>query len=372
MTEIRRKVHVFLVPRPAHRNPVTGLDACDALGTASGENSATIEVGSVLSAADLPEVYVVVYDGEAATRKKTAAKWYLLASNGDRLDLSEIDTTIAGNVYVLVGSILNRAGEEITYKNGEELRFTIKIDESVDLKERYSLAEGANVFVCGETAHIALETERGVTVSSIVYKKGDQTVGGVTFDGFGEPVGASTYPVDAGEYEAYVTLEGYGKQETVVIPYVVTPRIIAAEDIVVIGLKQWYEAGKTYEVSYGSRFDVPLVATYEVAEGAEGTLEDGKPADLGRYKVTIRVVSMNYVGEAVAYLEVVEVCTVTFMNGSVAESSITVEKGKAIKSPPRAAGEGFLYWCTDDTLETPFDFTENVTQSLTLYAKFQS
>ena len=351
---------------------VESLDASAALGTAAGENTATIEVGSVLSPAFLPEVYVVVYDGEAATTKKTAAKWYLLAANGDRLDLSEIDTTTAGGIYVLVGSILNRAGEEITYKNGEELRFTIKIDESVDLKERYTLEEGANVFVCGETAHISLNTERGVTIAEIVYKKGETTVGGVTFNDFGEPVGASTYPVDAGEYEAYVTLKGYGKQETVMIPYVVEPRTIAAEDIVIIGLKQWYEENKTYEVSYGSRFDVPLVATYEVAEGAEGTLENGIPAGLGKYKVTIRVVSMNYVGEAVAYLEVVEVCTVTFMNGSVTESSITVEKGKAVKSPPRAAGEGFVCWCEDSGLETPFDFTENITTNLTLYAKFQS
>ena len=224
----------------------------------------------------------------------------------------------------------------------------------------------------GETAHISLNTERGVTIAEIVYKKGETTVGGVTFNDFGEPVGASTYPVDAGEYEAYVTLKGYGKQETVMIPYVVNPRTIAAEDIVIIGLKQWYEENKTYEVSYGSRFDVPLVATYEVAEGAEGTLENGIPAGLGKYKVTIRVVSMNYVGEAVAYLEVVEVCTVTFMNGSVTESSITVEKGKAVKSPPRAAGEGFVCWCEDSGLETPFDFTENITTNLTLYAKFQS
>jgi hypothetical protein len=147
------------------------------------------------------------------------------------------------------------------------------------------------------------------------------------------------------------------------IPYVVEPRTIAAEDIVIIGLKQWYEENKTYEVSYGSRFDVPLVATYEVAEGAEGTLENGIPAGLGKYKVTIRVVSMNYVGEAVAYLEVVEVFT---------ERSITVEKGKAVKSPPRAAGEGFVCWCEDSGLETPFDFTENITTNLTLYAKFQS
>ena len=351
---------------------VESLDASSALGTAAGENTATIGVGSVLSPADLPEVYVIVYEGEAATRKKTAAKWYLLDAGGNRLELSALDTTTAGATYVLAGSIVNRAGEEITYKNGEELRFTVKIDENVDLKQKYTLEEGANVFAYGSTGHVTLNTERGVSITKILYKKGETEVGGVTFNDFGEPVGASTYPMDAGEYEAYVTLKGYGKTETVMIPYVVDPRVIAAEDIVIIGLKQWYEENETYEVSFGSSFDVPLEATYEVAEGCEGALTDGIPSDLGKYKVTIRVVSMNYTGEAVAYLEVVEVCTVTFSNGGVTESTLKVEKGKAVKSPPRAAGDNFLCWCIDAGLEEPFDFTQNITADLTLYAKFQS
>jgi len=227
------------------------------------------------------------------------------------------------------------------------------------------------VFAYGESAHLTLETERGVTVTGIVYKKDGVTVGGVTFDIHGEPIGASTYPVDAGEYVAEVTLSGFGKVATVNIPYVVEPKRIASEDIVVIGLKQWYEENITYVVSYGTRFNVPLEATYEVAEGQTGTLTNGLPAGVGRYKVTIRVVSMNFVGEAVSYLDVVEVCEVTFMNGTTPESSVTVEKGKAIKSPYRPLGDNFVCWCSDEGLEEPFDFTQVITEDTTLYAKFQ-
>ena len=55
-----------------------------------------------------------------------------------------------------------------------------------------------------------------------------------------------------------------------------------------------------------------------------------------------------------------------------AESVLTVEKGKRIKSPPKAAGTTeFIEWCSDDTLDTPFDFTETIETDLTLYAKFQ-
>ena len=284
-------------------NYIDSLDASSALGTAAGENVVTVEVGSTISAADLPEVNVVVYDGEAALVKKTAAVWYYDTPEDG---LSLVDTNMAGSVYVLTGIIKNRAGEAITYKNGEPLRFTIKVNENVDLKTRYEV--GDNAFTYGETSHVRVTPDPDVKITSIVYKKDGVVVAGVSYDAAGEPVGEDTYPRDAGEYIAYVTLSGFGKVETVEVPYHVIKKVISAEEIVVIGLKARYTGDKEYTVSYGSRYNVPLVATYEIAEGATGTLQDGIPYSKGRYKVTIVVDSMNYeLSEpVVVYLNVVE------------------------------------------------------------------
>ena len=180
------------------------------------------------------------------------------------------------------------------------------MNENVDLKTRYEV--GDNAFTYGETSHVRVTPDPDVKITSIVYKKDGVVVAGVSYDAAGEPVGEDTYPRDAGEYIAYVTLSGFGKVETVEVPYHVIKKVISAEEIVVIGLKARYTGDKEYTVSYGSRYNVPLVATYEIAEGATGTLQDGIPYSKGRYKVTIVVDSMNYeLSEpVVVYLNVVE------------------------------------------------------------------
>ena len=353
-------------------NYIESLNKSKSLGTAAGESVATVDVGRIISPADLPEVNVIVYEGEAATRKTTAAKWYVLDGEGVRHELSTMNTGIAGNVYVLVGVITNRAGEEITYKNGEELRFTIKVNENVDLKTKYTVDEGANKFVFGETQHVRLSTDRDVKITAIdYYNANGLKVAGVIYDENGEPDGANTYPIDAGEYVAHVTLAGFGKVETVEIAYSVAKKKIDESEIVVIDLKQW-DAGeeKAYTVSYGSAYNVPLDATYQIAEGATGTIKGGLPYGVGKYTVTIRVDSMNYEGEKTVTLEIVEYCTVTFMNGEVNEGSQKVEKGGYLKSPHRPAGANFLYWYLTDP-EEPFDnLTTKITEDLTLHACF--
>ena len=356
-----------------------------ALGTAAGATEATVEVDAILSPASLPEINVMVYEGEAATMRRTAARWYYVNGEGERLELSAIDTTIAGAKYVLVGVIVDRAGNEITYASGEALRFTITIDENVDLKEKYHVEEGANVYSYQDEdlTHVKLTVDRGVSITAIEYfdEKGSRVAGVTYVNGEVPPLAENTYPVDAGVYTARVTLSGYGKEERVEVAYIVKQKEIAANEIVVINLKQAYKEDATYVVSYGTKYGVPLEATYEVLEGEGAKLRDGIPAAVGKYLVTIRVVSKNYKnavdenGEEMlrtAILEVVNYYTVTFKKGENVIGSERVEEGDTVKSP-QEMGDGFLYWYEEggDDSES-FNLNRAITKNYVLVAKYQS
>ena len=66
-------------------------------------------------------------------------------------------------------------------------------------------------------------------------------------------------------------------------------------------------------------------------------------------------------------------CTVSFeTNGGTVTASQTVTKNSVIKEPAPPEKDGFEFegWYTDKELKTKYDFSENVTKSFTLYAKW--
>lgn len=65
--------------------------------------------------------------------------------------------------------------------------------------------------------------------------------------------------------------------------------------------------------------------------------------------------------------------TVSFeTNGGSKTDSISVEKNKTATEPAKPTKEGFIFdgWYSDRKLKTPYDFSEKVTNNITLYAKW--
>ena len=376
----------------------TILPSGEKLGTKEGETYAKVKVGTLLSAADLPKVRVAVYDGEAEVMKDTAVNWtieYALDANGNKVtsvanltanDLTTLDTTKTGYVYVLKGTLINRKGEQVKYKGGDIL-FSIEIDEDVDLATMYTVSAESNVFRYGEATEVVFDyLDPNVKKQEIVYYKGEIEVGSVTYDpATGLMTSPKYHPTDAGEYRVKVTLAGYEKTLTVTldVPYVILQKDIG-EEIVVIRLKHRFEHGSTFAVSYGSPYGVPLTATYaavdpltyEVLEEQAGLLENGLPCAIGTYKVVISVNSVNYTGETVVYMEVVRSIEVSFHG----EDSLEIEhvgEGMYLKEEHVAvkAGMAFDCWCSDEERTKEYDLSRPITGDqegkLNLYARFK-
>ena len=282
-----------------------------------------------------------MYENEAQVIKTIAAEWflsYVIKANGDTEifegsvanDFSKLNTSMAGYEYVLIGRIVNRKGETVKYANQEELKFTIRINENVDLKEMF---EGINEkevrFTYKENGHYDPTLPGGVNVTGIKYMQGNDVVGQVeyVYDDLTGQVQINdlvtkdgvSYPVDSGSYTAVVTLSGYGKVDEVTVNYVIDPIDISAEGsdaITVIDLMQIYDSGKeTYEVRCGiAGDDDNLSVTLKVTYATEnGTLNaEGLPVGIGDYTVTIKVDGKNYTGTTEVTLHVVKQITVRF------------------------------------------------------------
>ena len=69
----------------------------------------------------------------------------------------------------------------------------------------------------------------------------------------------------------------------------------------------------------------------------------------------------------------VNIYTVTFMNGGKVHKTYSVLEGDKVSKPvvPTKEGYTFVCWSTSETVKNEFDFTSEITGSITIYAYFE-
>jgi len=152
------------------------------------------------------------------------------------------------------------------------------------------------------------------------------------------------------------------------------------------------DADTAYDVDYGQFYSYTLQFVFngESAQSIEWDFGDGTPkstewnpehtfANKGTFyvtqttknsynteSITVQVYKVQIMGFPVIFFE---------SNGGSSVQSIQMDsyKGIAVKpADPTKAGLSFAGWFTDTGLTTPYDWTSQVTSSLTLYAKWNS
>ena len=336
-----------------------------------------MELGAKITAKDLPEIEVYVYSGSAKALRRTSANWtlaYYLDSDGGRHevadakvnDLSAVDTTKAGYRYFLLGEISDGEGNRLTYVDGYDLIFEIAVSDEVDLEMMYTVSENELAYT-GVQKPIRVTADIGVEILSVLYRlEGSSALSAVV-------------PTEAGRYVAEITLRGYGQPDlTFSEPYVILPKDLSAEIVIVDTLQRIKGTQTEYAVSYGlsGDTDVALVAVYyQKTESGDYEPISGLPSAVGEYRVVVSVGGKNYTGEKEAIFRLVETVTIKFFNGTVDLNADTdIGEGMYIETlPDTSSWEGFIGWTYEDgavfDVSKAFAMTDFVKEDETTHKK---